>query len=147
MITLRSQQLDRRIEKAEGAFRRLGTVEVARQKGTPQTIVITVTHPGWGALTTARLFCVETWVLRYALWHLVKYAYDLMMKPGPARYGFHWHDGGYHTHCIDPAYPDRDHHYPGGPIDLFDAFDRFADFLDGKTPMTCAGLRPVQAVQ
>jgi hypothetical protein len=43
---LRQQQLDQRIAKAEGAFSRLGRVDVARQIGSPQTTVITVTRPG-----------------------------------------------------------------------------------------------------
>jgi hypothetical protein len=47
---LRLQQLDQRIATIEGAFRRLGHVDVARQDDSLQTFVITVTHPGWGAI-------------------------------------------------------------------------------------------------
>jgi hypothetical protein len=138
---LHQQQLDQRIVTIEGAFRRLGHVDVARQDGSPQTVVITVTHPGWGAATTAQLRFVETWILEGNLWTLVRYAYDLLLRPGPWRFGFHWHDGTHHTHCVDPAEPDHDHHFEGGPVDIFAAFDRFTELLSGKELLTCAGLR------
>ncbi len=141
MTRLRQQQLDQRIATGESAFRRLGHVDVARQTGSPQTIVFTVVHPGWGARTTARVKLVETWIQDGAWWALTRYGYDLVMRGSPGRFGFHWHDGTYHTHCVDPAHPDRDHHFSGEPIDLFFAFDQFAAFLNGKVPMTCAGLR------
>jgi len=141
---LRQHQLEQRIAKVEGAFSRLGRVDVARQIGSPQTTVITVTHPGWGAPTAALLSFVETWILEGGLWALTKYAYDLLLRPGPGRLGFHWHDGRYHEHCVDPADPSRDHHFTGGPVDLFAAFDRFAALLNGKEPLTCAGLRPLR---
>ena len=144
MTRLRRQQLDQRIATVEGAFRRLGHVEVARQEDSPQTIVVTVTHPGWGAATTAQLFFVETWVLDGDLWTLARYAYDLLLRPAPARLGLHWHDGAHHTHCVDPAHPDRDHHFAGGPVDLFAAFDRFTALLNGKERLTCAGLLPLR---
>lgn len=144
MTRLRPQQLDQRIATVEGAFRHLGHVDVARQEGSPQTIVITVTHPGWGALTTAHLSFVETWALDGGSWSLIRYAYDLLLRPGPERFGFHWHDGTYHTHCVDPVHPKRDHHYAGGPIDLFAAFDRFTSLLNGREPLTCVGLHPLR---
>jgi hypothetical protein len=86
----------------------------------------------------------ETWVLDLDVWTPARYAYDLLMRPGPGRYGFHWHDGWYHTHCVDPAYPNRDHHYEGNAIDLFAAFERFTGLLGGGEPLSCAGLRPVR---
>ncbi|MFH0751826.1 MAG: hypothetical protein V2B17_08315 [Chloroflexota bacterium] len=144
MTQLRQQHLEQRIATGEGAFRRLGHVDVARQTGSPQTIVITITHPGWGAPTTAHLSFVETWILEGGLWALTKYAYDLLLRPGPGRCGFHWHDGTYHTHCVDPADPGRDHHFAGGPVDLFAAFNRFTALLNGTEPLTCAGLRPLR---
>ena len=144
MTRLRPQQLKQRIAKIEGAFRRLGHVDVARQTGSPQTIVVTIAHPGWGAPTTAQLSFVETWILEGGLWALTKYAYDLLLRPGPGRFGFHWHDGRYHEHCVDPADPGRDHHFAGSPVDLFAAFDRFTALLNGKEPLTCAGLRPLR---
>ena len=144
MTGLRQQQLDQRIATVEGAFRRLGQVDVARQEGNPQTVVITLTHPGWGALTTAELRFVETWVLDGGVRVLTKYAYDVLWRPGPGRFGFHWHDGRYHTHCVDPADPVRGHHFAGDPVDLFAAFDRFTSLLNGKEPLTCAGLRPLR---
>jgi hypothetical protein len=144
---LRQQQLDQRLATIEGAFRRLGHVDVARQDDSPQTIVVTVTHPGWGAATTARLFFVETWILAGDLWALARYAYDLLLEPAGGRIGFHWHDGTYHTHCVDPAHPDQDHHFVGGPVDLFVAFDRFTALLNGNEALTCAGLRPIRGYQ
>lgn len=144
MAQLRRQQLDQRIATVEGAFRRLDHVDVARQDDSPQTIVITVNHPGWGAATTAQLFFFETWVLDRGLWILARYAYDLVLRPAPARFGFHWHDGTHHTHCVDPAHPDRDHHFTGGPVGLFAAYDRFTALLNGKEPLSCAGLLPVR---
>jgi hypothetical protein len=141
---LRKQQLDQRIAKAEGALRRLGHVDSERQTGSPQTIVITITHPGWGTPMAAQLSFVETWILEGGLWTLAKYAYDLRLRPGPGRFGFHWHDGRYHEHCVDPADPGRDHHFAGDPVDLFAAFDRFTAILNGKEPLTCAGLRPLR---
>jgi len=140
----RRQQLDQRIATVEGAFRCLGHVDVARQDDSPQTIVVTVNHPGWGAATTAQLRFVETWILEGNLWTLVRYAYDLLLRPGPGRFGFHWHDGAHHTHCVDPAHPDRDHHFAGGPIGLFAAFDRFTALLNGTEPLSCAGLLPAR---
>ena len=144
MTRLRKQQLDQRIAKAEGALRRLGHVDSERQTGSPQTIVITITHPGWGTPMAAQLSFVETWILEGGLWTLAKYAYDLRLRPGPGRFGFHWHDGRYHEHCVDPADPGRDHHFAGDPVDLFAAFDRFTAILNGKEPLTCAGLRPLR---
>lgn len=143
MTRLRAQQLDQRFSTAEGALRRLGHVDVARQQGSPRTVVLTVSHPGWGAPTSATLRFVETWSRDDTLWRLVRYAYDLLLTPGPGRYGFHWHDGTYHTHCIDPGLPERDHHFGGSPIDLFDAFERFGGFLNGAERLTCAGLQPI----
>jgi hypothetical protein len=66
------------------------------------------------------------------------------LRPAPGRFGFHWHDGTHHTHCVDPAHPDRDRHFAGGPVDLFAAFDRFTMLLNGKEPLTCAGLLPLR---
>ena len=140
MTRLRKQQFDQRVATVEGAFSRLGHVEVALQAGSPRTNVITVAHPGWGALTTAQLSFVETWVVEDGLWVLTRYAYDLLLRSGPGRFGFHWHDGRFHQHCVDPSHPGRDHHFAGGPVELFAAFDRFTAFVIGKELLTCAGL-------
>ena len=142
MTSLRTQQLDQRIETIQSSFQRLGDVTIARQRdASPQTIEITVDHPGWGVATSADLFFVETWAMTGDLWVLTKYAYDLILRSGPGRFAFHWHDGTYHTHCIDPARPDRDHHFAGSPVDIFAAYDRFAEILNGARPLTCDGLR------
>lgn len=141
MTRLRQQQFDQRVARVEGAFRRLGHVDIALQTGNPQTIVITVTHPGWGAPTTAQLSFVETWILEDGLLVLTRYAYDLVLRPGPGRFGFHWHAGRFHQHCVDPAHPSRDHHFAGGPVELFAAFDRLTALVIGKESLTCAGLQ------
>jgi hypothetical protein len=72
---------------------------------------------------------------------LTKYAYDLILHPGTGRFGFHWHDSSYHTHCVDPTRPDRDHHFAGEMTDIFTAYDRLAEILNGTRPLTCSGLR------
>ena len=146
MTSLRTQQLDQRIDTSRGSFQRLGDVTIARQRDAgPQTIEIGVDHPGWGVATTAHLFFVETWVLTGDLWEQTKYAYDLILRPGPGRFGFHWHDGTYHTHCVDPAWPDRNRHFAGDWIDIFAAHDRFADILNGTRLLTCDGLRAARS--
>jgi hypothetical protein len=142
VIRLPRQQVDQRIDTVRGAFQRLGDVIVARQSdANPQTIEITIDHPGWGVSTEAQLHFVEIWVRKDESWHLVKYAYDLFLHPGPGRFGFHWHDGTYHTHCVDPTSPARDHHFAGEPIDIFAAFDRFTALLTSGLPLSCTGLR------
>jgi hypothetical protein len=87
---------------------------------------------------------VETWIRDDGHWDLARYAYDLLLVPGPGRFGFHWHDGVAHTHCVDPRHPERDHHFDGGRIDLFNAAERFGVILNGTEPLTCAGLRQVR---
>lgn len=146
MSGLATQQLDQRIDTIRGSFQRLGDVTVARQRdASPQTIEITVDHPGWGVATEAHLYFVETWMLTGAFWVLTKYAYDLILRPGPGRFGFHWHDGSYHLHCMDPARPDRDHHFAGEIVDIFTAHDRLAEILNGTRPLTCSGLRAARS--
>ena len=123
---------------------RLGDVDVARQRGSALTIVLTVSHPGWGAPVSANLRFVETWIRNDDHWNLTRYAYDLLLVPGPGRFGFHWHDGVHHTHCVDHRHPERDHHFHGDSIDLFSAAERFGAILNGTEPLTCAGLRQVR---
>jgi hypothetical protein len=122
---------------------RLGQVDLARQRGNAQSIVLTVSHPGWGAAASANLRFVETWTRDDDRWDLARYAYDLLLVPGPGRFGFHWHDRVHHTHCVDPRHPDRDHHFRGDPIDLFTAAERFGAILNGIEPLTCGSLRRV----
>ena len=141
MRRLRAQQLDQRFSTAEGVFTRLGEVDVARQRGDAQSIVLTVSHPGWGAPASANLRFVGTWIREDDRWDLARYAYDLLMVPGQGRFGFHWHDGIHHMHCVDPRHPERDHHYHGDPIDIFTAADRFGAILNGTEPLTCESLR------
>lgn len=141
---LRAQQLDQRFATAEGVLRRPGHVDAARQRDSAQTIFLVVSHPGWGSPISASLCFVETWIRDDDLWRIVRYAYDLLLVPGPGRFGFHWHDGAYHTHCVDPRYPERDHHFDGGSIDLFGAADRFGAIVAGTELLTCAGLRRVR---
>jgi len=133
---LRAQQLDQRFSTAEGVLMRLGQVDLARQRGNAQSIVLTVSHPGWGAPASASLRFVETWIRDDDRWDLARYAYDLLLVPGPGRFGFHWHDGVHHTHCVDPRHPDRDHHFRGDPIDLFNA----AEGSRGQTPAVASVL-------
>jgi hypothetical protein len=89
---------------------------------------------------------VETWVLSADAWRLAKYAYDLWPEPRPGggRYGFHWHDDSFHTHCLDPRVPDRDHHFHGAFIDIFAAFHHFETILTLGEGISCAGLRPAR---
>ena len=143
MRGLRAQQLDQRFSTAEGVLIRLGTVEVARRRGSAQTIVLAVSHPGWGAPVCANLRFVETWIRDDDRWDLARYAYDLLLVPGPGRFGFHWHDGIHHTHCVDPRHPERDHHFEGDPTDVFSAAEHFGAMLNGTEPLTCGGLRRV----
>jgi hypothetical protein len=137
---LSPQRFEQRISDFEGAFKRLGKVEIARGTGSPQTVTILVEHPGWGAPTIAHMKFAESWVLVRGSWDLAKYAYDLFLEPEPGRFGFHWHDGTYHTHCVDPTQPRKEHHYKGSWIDIFDAFGRFTEVLMGDAPITCKGL-------
>ncbi len=143
-MRLAPQKFDQRISDIEGAFKRLGQVEVARGTRNPQTVLITVEHPGWGVERQAHMKFVESWLLDGGGWDLVKYEYDLFLDPGPGRLGFHWHDGKHHTHCIDPTQPPKDHHHNGSEIDIFDAFGRFTQVLVGSAPITCKGLRSIR---
>jgi hypothetical protein len=61
---------------------RLGQVDLARQRGNAQSIVLTVSHPGWGAPASANLRFVETWTRDDDRWDLARYAYDLLLVPG-----------------------------------------------------------------
>jgi hypothetical protein len=137
------QQLDQRLLTAGVAFRGLGRVHVVDPgaiPNTPRTITTQIDHPGWGLPTTAVLAFVERWVQQAGLWELTKYAYELRPVPGPARLAFHWHDGLHHMHCVDPDEPTRDHHYQGGPIDLFAAYQEFGRILASGTPISCRAL-------
>jgi len=145
MSRFSTQRLNQRIEKIENAFRKLGVVRVTRDpRAAPQLIEISVSYPGWGD-TQAEMLFTETWALERESWSLVKYDYDLFMKPGPDRLGFHWHDGLYHTHCASRTDPGRDHHYAGAQIDIFKAFERFASILSRGRPISCVGLRPLRS--
>ena len=144
MTPLAPERFEQRISDIEGAFRRLGQVEVARGTRNPQTVLITVDHPGWGTPTSAHMKFVESWLLERGSWSLIKFEYDLFLEPGPGRLGFHSHDGTYHTHCVDPERPNDDHHYLGSSIDIFDAFGRFTQALTGAYPITCKGLTPAR---
>jgi hypothetical protein len=86
---LRAQQLDQQFSSAEGVLMRLRQVELARQRGDAQSIVLTVSHPGWGAPASANLRFVETWIWDDDRWDPARFAYDLLLVPGPARFGFH----------------------------------------------------------
>lgn len=143
MRRLRAQQLDQRFTTAEGVLMRLGQVDVARGRGNAQSIVLTVSHPGWGTPQGANLRFVETWTRDDDRWDLARYAYDLLLVPGPGRFGFHWHDGVHHTHCVDQRHPERDHHFHGDPIDLFAAAEHFGVLLLATEPLTCGSLRRV----
>ena len=148
MIRLRPQQFDQRIATAEVAFRRLGHVDVAdlgAVRGTPRTFSIRIDHPDWGLPTAASLEFVERWILSGTTWELTRYAYELRMVPGPGRLAFHWHDGRYHTHCVDSNHPDRDHHYRGGAVDLFAAYEDFGRMLASGSPITCQALTPLRS--
>lgn len=78
-------------------------------------------------------------------WFLHSYAYELQLRPGPGRRAFHSHDGIHHFHCVDPARPDRDHHFRGHGVDVFEAHRAFLDLLAEGT-ITCEGLFPMLAV-
>jgi hypothetical protein len=79
---LRAQQLDQRLSTAEGILMRLGQVDLGRQRGNAQSIVLTVSHPGWRAPASANLRFVETWIRDDDRWDLARYAYDLLLVPG-----------------------------------------------------------------
>lgn len=148
MIRLRPQQFAQRIATAEVAFGGLGQVHVADPgavPGMPRTIRIDIDHPDWGLPTAASLEFVERWVLLGTTWELTRYAYELRMVPGSGRLAFHWHDGLFHTHCIDPADPGRDHHYQGSTIDLFGAYQNFGGVLASGSPITCQALTPLRS--
>ena len=116
MTSLTPQRFEQRLTDLEGAFRRLGEVAVARGSESPQTVLITIDHPGWGVPRRARMRFVETWQREGDAWELVRYAYDLLADPSPGRFGFHWHDGTHHTHCVDDEAPNKDHHYRSAPL-------------------------------
>ena len=147
MSRLPQQQLDQRILTAEVSFRGLGRVHVADPgaiSNQPRTISIEIDHPGWGLPTSAKLAFVERWIQQAGDWELTKYAYELWLVPGPARLAFHWHDSLYHTHCVDPDEPTRDHHYQGGQVDLFAAYQEFGRILASGDPISCQALRPLR---
>jgi hypothetical protein len=147
VIRLPPQPFDQRIATAEVAFRGLGHVHVADPgaiPGMPRTISIGVDHPGWGIPTAALLEFVERWIFSGGSWELTRYAYELRIVPGPGRLAFHWHDGLYHTHCVDPNDPARDHHYQGGPVDLFAAYQAFGRMLASGSSISCQALTPLR---
>jgi hypothetical protein len=146
VIRLRPQSFDQRIATAEVSFRGLGHVHVADPggiPGKPRTITIGIDHPGWGLPKAALLDFVERWIFSGGVWELTSYAYELRTVPGAGRLAFHWHNGPYHTHCVDPSNPARDHHYQGGSVDLFSAYQDFGQLLASGSPITCQGLTPI----
>ena len=76
-------------------------------------------------------------------WELTEYAYELQQRPPPGRRAFHWHDPwAHHFHCLDPRSPERDHHYRGYELDLFEAHRELLRIYASAT-IDCSGLHPL----
>jgi len=76
-------------------------------------------------------------------WELTYYSYEFQQRPGPGRRAHHWHDDRHHAHCVDPRHPERDHHYRGVPVSVYEAHSDFAPWYGSARPIDCTGLFPL----
>lgn len=77
-------------------------------------------------------------------WLLTDYYYEFRQQPPPGRRAHHCHDPwAYHQHCVDPAHPERDHHFTGDLTDVYVAHSEFLLWSASSRPMHCAGLTPL----
>jgi hypothetical protein len=79
-------------------------------------------------------------------WELSDYSYEFQQRPPPGRRAYHQHDPqGVHAHCVDPRGPERDHHYRGVKVSVFEAHAEFLQWFAGGSGVNCIGLFPLFA--
>jgi hypothetical protein len=78
------------------------------------------------------------------LWELTDYFYEFHQRPGDGRRAYHDHaPRRHHAHCLDPRHPERDHHYRGVPVSVFEAHSEFLHWYARDEDMNCFGLFPL----
>lgn len=77
--------------------------------------------------------------------HLLAYAYEFLDRAHGGRRAYHWHDGSFHAHCVEPEGRLGDHHYRALPMDVFEAHDEFARIYLSGARVRCGDLRPLLA--
>lgn len=120
------------------------TVEDSGADDDERILVLTAVAPG-GDLPRAALFDYREVFSRTARgrWTMSAYAYEYRPGPPPSRRAYHWHDDQHHAHCVDPRYPEGDHHYRSSAVEVFWAHDRFRDLYLSESPITCQDLHPL----
>ena len=78
------------------------------------------------------------------LWELTDYFYEFHQRPGKGRRAYHDHaPHRHHAHCLDPRHLERDHHYRGVPVTVFEAHSEFLQWYARGEDMNCFGLFPL----
>lgn len=98
--------------------------------------------PG-GELATLAVFDHEEAYRRASasLWELVGYSYEYRDATNGGRRAYHLHDARFHTHCVDPAFPRRAHHFRAPEVDVFEAHDEFSRLYAARISVRCDDLR------
>jgi len=77
-------------------------------------------------------------------WELVDYFYEFQQRPPPGRRAHHRHDPhGVHAHCVDPRHAERDDHYRGVLVSVFEAHAEFLQWFARDGNVDCFGLFPL----
>ncbi len=99
--------------------------------------------PGAELPTLASFQYREACDRKQGTWHLFAYAYEYIDRQHGGRRAYHWHDGSFHAHCVDPRRPRPDHHYRAPPMAVFEAHEEFARIYLSGEPISCDDLRPL----
>lgn len=142
------QEYNQRLDELAAAFSgRYGRVEygsASSASGHSVKLQITVHIPGWYVADEASMAFVEKHRWTGLAWERYAYLYDVHWEPRPSgRFAYHWHDGVFHVHCVDPRDPHSGHHYQSPPVpDIFwAALELHRTFALG---LRCVGLVPLR---
>lgn len=147
-LELSEQTLHNRTTTLLALLDRVGEAELTDTGPDEDERVVTaaVSAPLEPPFRVARFEYVEVYERRArSRWRVAGYTYEFQQQPGPGRRAFHRHDPwGHHFHCLDPRQPDRDDHFRGYEVDVFEAHQEFLR-LYASGEIECSGLHPLHS--
>lgn len=142
---LSEREYQRRRDRLTGILHQIGDLRVEeRELPAGPFLQLRADAPGHGEQPQAVFEYREAYAGRPGPLRIASYAYEFRRVPSPGRLAYHWHDDEHHLHCVDPRFPDRDHHFRGYGVTVFEAHEEFYAIYAGGEPVSCAGLRPAR---
>lgn len=127
-------------------LQQIGDVQVEeRELPTGPFLQLRADAPGHGEQAQAVFEYREAYAGRPGPLRVTAYAYEFRQVTPPGRLAYHWHDDEHHVHCVDPGFPDRDHHFRGYAVSVFEAHEEFYAIYAKGGSVSCAGLRPARS--